>query len=767
MKASFIGNIFGPWGTTSAFNPDFNPLPVNATSSCTENTPCSEGWCHSSRGVCIPWGRYALGDLERTITAINAAYDCEGLRRPIIQASIFESITRDTPAGQMPDSTKDGIHQITISPIVIDEFRDEIFSLNEQTRYFRLNADGTYTAKTDVKFDFLRIAYPCSTGSDGSISYSPDAFQLEGRMWLFHEAKCLVDVGITAIHMGQTGIWAKIRMATNEAARTLALQQAASVVTHIRNYANNPQKTVIGPTGMVTYAYNSTATNASTPFVLLASEASSINRGKDQNGNYTEPFGMVKMAYGTVNGYPKLLFDFMASVLRPRDIIPEGEADPCTGITCPTVGGVGCLEQRSTADPRCTVMSEPIIPPSTEITPSGELPMTIVDPCHGGGLLPDGAGISPIGKVYTVQTPYLAGLDGWEGEFGQRCDAEYTGPAERGCRNPLYLRGSNFPYADDGTWFMNLALIPDASLKALAIQYQAQWSKYYVRAIRKFSINASATFMHPAGMLGAFDDRNKPHWCLTDDPAKQVQNAIREAWEPADTLKVSAIATTCGEVVVALPWRSCSPHVIKAPKWLFMIANPCAGSIYTWHRRRPDGSYEELAYGPTLEYIPNQQGQYDIAVQEDNLALPTASGNRFYSMPPNSSYSDFTCCNTSPPATATNLKLLPFSEDEFHAKMAATTLVASTATDQVKGIEPFPKPTSDELSIRVLAVKAGRLKLQISNVLGQEVPLPLTTKFVSEGPGITIPDTSILPQGVYILRVKFNDMYQTKLFTKL
>ena len=110
---------------------------------------------------------------KQLICDINAAYDCAGLRRPIIQAGIFEGVG--------------DVNNITIPSEVISAFIDE---MTQEERDYYLDANGK--PKENLEFNRTRMF----TGNEYDIR------NMETKLWFFYQAKSFIDMGYTALHMG-------------------------------------------------------------------------------------------------------------------------------------------------------------------------------------------------------------------------------------------------------------------------------------------------------------------------------------------------------------------------------------------------------------------------------------------------------------------------------------------------------------------------------------------------------------------------------------
>jgi hypothetical protein len=139
--------------------------------------------------------------MKRIVCYINAAYDCAGLRRPIVQAGIYEGVEKE-------------VNQIRMNPdwIVIGK----TFIPEDQLHYY-FNLDGS--PKENLFFDRSRMF-----SHDGHY----DITKVETVLWFLHQAFTYIDFGFTALHMGIYWDYAK---------NDTGYSQLYKVFTTIRNYA--------------------------------------------------------------------------------------------------------------------------------------------------------------------------------------------------------------------------------------------------------------------------------------------------------------------------------------------------------------------------------------------------------------------------------------------------------------------------------------------------------------------------------------------------
>jgi hypothetical protein len=524
-------------------------------------------------------GSYFLTAAGRTVARINAAYDCAGLQRPFIQASVLENIDEsrtcappDTPCEPWmkpgPPGTNSGVNQVPIPAAVIEAYLDEMVSPEDRAYYL----DATGRARQDLKFNFFRIAYQY-----WDAFYAPDITRLEGRLWMYYQARCYLDLGFTALHLGQPQIWA--RLAGRPAAeRPAGLHQVAQLVAHIRAYA----RTLPGH-----------------PALLLTAEP--IN---DPATNHRT---LVKMADGrAATGQDQLIFDFNMASMHARETSPELDER----VDGPQGTAVG------------TSYPCPVIDPHALATDAcAGQPLATIDPCHGYNFIPDGGGKTSLGYVYSGQEPYVVYFD-------------HDNTVNRLPNGDLRPTGVLQP-GTDGTWGWD-----DSAWfsRGLSESCQVDWLAYEMDHVRSFS--PSRGFLAAPGRLTnnvrvglptgpgkpAHPEASVPDYRLAAHPT--VAAALSRLWQPTVPNPTVTVVLAAG---VSGP-RCASSGVLKRhrsvlPAWVLQVPNPDVTSIYTWHIRGPQGP-ELVMTGTTQLFLPTQAGSYTVALQQDNLGLPARTGGR-------------------------------------------------------------------------------------------------------------------------------------------
>jgi len=505
-----------------------------------------------------------------TVRRINAAYDCAGVPRPFIQASVLENIgtgrTCAPPAQPCepwmrpgPVGTNSGANFVTIPPSVITEFRDEILADSAATHYL----DAAGAPRADVRFNFFRIAYRFMGDS-----YSPDITRLEGRLWLFYQATCFLDAGFTSLHMGQPKVWARLYMVQGTA-RAARLHQTAQLMVRIRRYAR------LRP-------------GAPGPGLLL--EAEPMADSDDRT--------IVKFE----DSPGRLIYDLNLATMRPRETSPaldeRARTQRGTGYRCPAVNPAAL------ATPAC----------------AGQYLATI-DPCHGFNFTPDGGGRTPLGFTYASQAPYMVYFD-----HGSTVNRLPSG--ELAATKVLWPGNSGTWGWDDAAWF-SAALDDGCQADWLRVQFAQVRSLTthgsFLAVPGRLGNNPQAGLAPPPGRP-AHPEAGVPDYRLAAHPA--VVQAVLEAWEPRAPLPTLAVVAGAGLPLLNCPEASFFRRIINyLPAWQLAITQPDVTSVYSWRIDGPRGP-EPVLYGLHPVFYPSQPGAYTVVLRQDNLGLPAATGGR-------------------------------------------------------------------------------------------------------------------------------------------
>ena len=521
--------------------------------------------------------------IRQTVCDINAAFDCDSLRRPIIQGCMYEHVdgpiyTLDTvyvpDTMIVVDTSTAGIDYVRIPEAVIEAFRNDPAITGDtvlRNYYFYPNNRPNDT----LFFHFFNIVIP---GTE-----TPDVTRIEGRMWFYYEAAFLIDAGYTAIHMGDISQWGK-----NDFSDDKEYDQTWNLLRKIRQYANDKGS-----------------------FVLLNSEA---NPGRSTQV--------------TVNGQEHLLFDFNTIPFHFREMTdPPTGGDPCDYGNQP-----GCVADYASEDSvffntsSCSAITMP----------------AIIDTClmnhyqnHSAGLAPnpyfqDTAASHCTygdGEVPTLMYFDLGnGMDAWFPDPNAGVDTlDPTGP-------PLCGDDGSTYGLDDTNWF---ALLPDDCKVAFFEYYQCR-----MRAVT----NGHTSFPIPGLLIVntfttlGLDTTNQfvfnsPEadtinqlWRLVDYPA--VQDGIDNIMNPPASAPAIGHSFQCGQFLqyskmchnVSPPGKDHEFSLFERTEILSLKNSNCT-SVYTWHIKDLNGNWLPFQRGSTVNFAVPEPGIYEVSLRVDNTAL--------------------------------------------------------------------------------------------------------------------------------------------------
>ena len=503
-----------------------------------------------------------LNAAGQTVERIHAAYDCAGLRHPLIQASVFENVQpgpvcgtaalpcATTPEGWPrpgPPGTNSGTRDVEIPARVIAEFRDELRTPADRAYYL----DSLGQPRTGRRFSFARIAYPVWG------FYAPDINQVEAQMWMYYQAVCFIDLGYTALHMGQPRLWGRLAGLT-EAQRPAGMRRVARLMQRIRAYARQRP-------------------GSPAPFVLLLAEP------------MTDPLNyeltIVKLQTGQVRGRDQLIFDAQQASGWPRELSPR--LDPYRH----DVEGLRCQTPDTTA---------------FAATPCAGQYLAVIDPCHGLNLGPDGGGHTPQGFTYAGQTPGGIGFDHGPTVLRQ--------PDGRPVPTPTLAPGGGSTWSwDDSAWFT--AALDDAC--------QAHWLAYEAQEVRRFS--QGHNFLVAPGRLFNAYTQGVADYRLAAHPT--VAAAVAARWTPTVPVVRLQQAPAQGLRPTRQRGNPRPPCRQRLPRWQLSVGTPDATSLYSWHLRQPDGSWQAPIRADSLALLPAVPGQYRLYLRQDDRGLAPAFGD--------------------------------------------------------------------------------------------------------------------------------------------
>lgn len=299
-----------------------------------------------------PW--YRVG--YQLVKDINHAYDCAGMRRPVIQAFIGEVFN--------PAMFDAGIqyNQYIPTPLIEKYFEYYPEDLDD------IDPDAPFPNMTFQQYYFVNgnLGQPKSTlnfrkerittgGTQFAIS------KVEMRMWFLYQAITVIDFGYTSIHMGIYSNYA------DQSTFDPGYSKLHKLTNVFRQYA---------------------AERGS--FVLLSGETPYANKDNGESAK--------------LGGTDQLIFDFDSRAMRPREISSpqvNGDGVGCDGPISPGAAAIfNSTECAGTQFPA-------VVDPCTINSAGGSI----------GGIAPPLDGVGPSNCTYE-QVPYIVHFDGFSGFNG-------------------------------------------------------------------------------------------------------------------------------------------------------------------------------------------------------------------------------------------------------------------------------------------------------------------------------------------------------------
>ena len=136
--------------------------------------------------------------MQQLVCDINAAYDCNGIERPVIQGAAYEHI--------------EDIGCIKIPRYVRESFKSKMSAAEEQYYFPYVSTEPADLEKSIIPcftLDKITISALKDTtkGTLSDFTKSPDATKIEGQMWMYYLATQQIAMGYTSIAMGDIGNW--------------------------------------------------------------------------------------------------------------------------------------------------------------------------------------------------------------------------------------------------------------------------------------------------------------------------------------------------------------------------------------------------------------------------------------------------------------------------------------------------------------------------------------------------------------------------------
>ncbi|MEO1261753.1 MAG: hypothetical protein AAFZ15_23315 [Bacteroidota bacterium] len=533
--------------------------------------------------------------LEMLVRDINEAFDCAGLRRPIIQAGLWETM-------------HPSVCQVAIPACVIDFFKDNYpndFSQEDLDYY-----------QPGISFDYNNICFgeswssdcpgECETGSWDPPSgtdcrgCTPDVTKLETRMWYYYLATNFIDRGFK-------GIWLGIqdKIAKDDG----GLVRLTELLNDIRDYAAQEEDR----------------------FVVIQGEG----------GN-------------AINNQQEMLFDYSSYALWPREIFVDGTGNPINvgslndqNTDWPSCSGSNgnydadmyhstpcapALEPYMTFIDKCHNIEDVTEPVSGE-TPLGcntsQVPFTMYldsgPGCYNNFEEDDWRPNGTIGEYYLLLE-----------------DADVPGEDRVACQTPGNpqscevdpFTSSLSPWGwDDASWFVHGFM---GGIGDNGDQCRSVWIERSMETIRGFGTNENS-FLTISGridgsccQLGAEPGCTDyvPPFILASEEHEGLKDDIIDLWsvEPITVddigLRVKCVYDAnsgCGPTMI------CGETVThkRRSEYTFFLKNPDYTSIYTWHIYNNDiNTWLPYTYGRERTITVDVDSELRVYLRQDNLRLP-------------------------------------------------------------------------------------------------------------------------------------------------
>lgn len=214
------------------------------------------------------------------------------------------------------------------------------------------------------------------------------------------------------------------------------------------------------------------------------------------------------------------------------------------------------------------------------------------------------------------------------------------------------------------------------------------------------------------------------------------------------------------------------PEILESrlPAITLVVNNPEKSSIYSWHIRKPNNTWEPIQYGASLVYYPNAVGSHLIGLRKDNLGLPASNYGSASSSggtigvakrccDPNLVRSGSTSRDIDSVDAKPNITLEEMNNMERIALQ--TRLLNGDAVEYksfITELEMYPQPAKEEVVARVNLLETGVYSATITTILGQDTRYQVGETNVSAGQHDLRIDLSDLAPGVYVYRFTFNGL---------
>lgn len=496
---------------------------------------------------------------SQLVCDINSAYDCAGLSRPIIQAGIFEGVG-------------DGIQWLTFDSEMVELFMQYTGVTRDQLPDDFFEDPLTRTTLSDD----IQILQEDITSGGAHLDFN----NIEAQFWMFYQAVSYINMGYTALHMGQ---FRKYYDGIND-----GYELYGNFLDAIRLYAENESEA---------------------GFVVLNGEA----------GN------------GVVESTGELLFDFsmvpvwFSEVDTPSDDLTSDNFD-CE-VSSDLLEGTPC---QGDLDVGLGAYWDPCLIEYLLTENSGLEDMT--------GILPNGCSVENIPFMLMFDYGHGALVNFDDCSFIDNYDAPtITNPGglqgiiRDADGNPKEIWGGSTYGFDDSRYFGNelSAECRQHLLTELMCGIGSQFTNGHMQIPGMLRVKFPENYCNdPDGIVPSKDGV----YFLTDDQTEIVESVsnLLTPEPPQVLVRVECVPFAPDD---CLPFCIFPTDEILDQDELFVqgrnkvsisVANADCVSEYSIHIKQPDGSWLPYTFDTNTEFFVLQNGIHQIRVRQDNLGFEQA-----------------------------------------------------------------------------------------------------------------------------------------------
>lgn len=517
-------------------------------------------------------GRSYYEKARQIVIDVNAAYDCAGLRRPIIQAGVMEDV-----------SERLGNDNVEIPQEVIDFFISE----------GRIPASDLahYQNSGVVYFDRGRMGIPQG-------KKIPNILYVETQMWFYYQAKTYIDFGYNSLHLGLYWLYAHEDF-DDEGQKYPNLYWLTNAM---RKYASSQGS-----------------------FVIINGENPA---GEDDNGESAFYNNQLIFDFdGRATRFRELSNpNVLGDGVGCNSVVFSSEFYNIEG--CEEVSNPDFLNA-STSHRRFLLMQ-----PTLNALPAKVDPCSVES--HGGsvgGICPRGNSYDRV--PYFAFFDFGSGVF-YEKVNGNYIFSEFpnTFPVGFPQNMPQPIASGNVGYDgsvstktwgfDDTKWFA----------ETLSAECRMNWWKKYYTEMRSyhqglgfFQVPAMLTIKSPENYSAGEYPLADGLYVIADEP--DFVDLVAETLEPKKA-HIEHRFIPCIE-----EGRVCDTQIVDHEEVLLFehygkielgVGNVDNSSVYSWHVQRPDGSWMPSTTGFTRTVILNEDGEYTFYLRQDNLGFPIDEG---------------------------------------------------------------------------------------------------------------------------------------------